>query len=220
MNMPEQICTTCLNKLEVAYEFRQSCERSDTILQSFIENDTATTTTTTEYTYDRSVIVNNSESGTVYKYKPPDGLNIKRVKPEPVETNELIIKSEPFSDNELEIELSDESQSKVYRKVIRHPIRKNVAKQQKTVPSYPLEVRNTKTNKRNQLPSRRPQLKSYIRPNSICRKKLPAKVTRLPLKLSRNYCQSKQSERTRSDWALTRSRVPTKLKNQRPMVAH
>lgn len=143
--MPEQICTTCLNKLEVAYAFRQSCERSDAILQSFIENDTAIATTiTTEYTNDRSVIVNNSESGTVYKYKPPDGLNIKRVRPEPIETNELIIKSEPCSDNELEIEMSDESQSKSYRKVIRHPIRKNVAKQQKTmitVPSYPLDVR-------------------------------------------------------------------------------
>lgn len=118
--MPEQICNTCLNKLEVAYEFRKSCERSDAILQSFIENDVQP-----EYVNDRSVTV-NSESGAVYKYKPPDGLNIKRVKADtPMDIHEIFIKNEPYSDQELETETSEKV---VYRKVARPPPRKNVSK--------------------------------------------------------------------------------------------
>lgn len=97
--MPEQICEDCLNKLEIAYDFRRRCEHSDAILQSFIENDS-----NVEYlTIDRSVTV-NSDTGAVYKYKPPDGLNIKRVKADPYESQEIFIKSEPLSDDqEMEI---------------------------------------------------------------------------------------------------------------------
>lgn len=131
--MPEQICNTCLNKLEVAYEFRKQCEHSDAILQSFIENDLPETIN------DRSVTV-NSESGTIYKYKPPDGLNIKRVK---AEAQEVYIKTEPYSDQEVEEEEEELEQEEdieedeeevvipekaVYRKVVRPPTRKTVSK--------------------------------------------------------------------------------------------
>lgn len=109
MNMPEQICTTCLENLDVAYSFRRCCERSDAILQSFIENDAQT-----EYGNERSVVV-NSEMGTVYKYKPPSGLKVSRIKAEPIANNQtykednsmVFIKNEPFSDPELEIEMDN-----------------------------------------------------------------------------------------------------------------
>lgn len=34
--MPEHICDDCVKDLEVAYQFRLNCERSDTILRSFV----------------------------------------------------------------------------------------------------------------------------------------------------------------------------------------
>lgn len=100
MSLPEQICTDCLNNLDVALTFRKSCERSDAILQSFIENDLQA-----EYLNDQSVVV-NSDTGTVYKYKPPEGLKIKRVKAEPAggDGGNVFVKSEPYSDTEIEKE--------------------------------------------------------------------------------------------------------------------
>lgn len=124
--MPEQICTTCLSNLDVAYSFRKCCERSDAILQSFIENDTQT-----ECAYDRSVVV-NSETGHVYKYKPPSGLRISRIKTEAVANNTsylknemnspVFIKSEPYSEPELDIEV--DAETTVVERVIRPAPRK------------------------------------------------------------------------------------------------
>lgn len=35
--MPEHICQVCIEELEKAYQFRQKCESSDTILRSFVQ---------------------------------------------------------------------------------------------------------------------------------------------------------------------------------------
>ncbi|CAD7092470.1 unnamed protein product [Hermetia illucens] len=81
MNLPEQICNKCYNDLEIAYRFRTNCESADAILQSFIDGNVVTD------------LIMSSENGEVYKYKPPQGLNVKRIRPLPV-------KLEPSSDGE------------------------------------------------------------------------------------------------------------------------
>lgn len=123
MSLPEQICTDCLSNLDVAFTFRKSCERSDAILQSFIENDSQA-----EYVYDQSVVV-NSDTGTVYKYKPPEGLKIKRVKAEPGDGGNVFVKSEPYSDTEVDKEEYEVAPKAVMRK--RPPSGRNVGKAQK-----------------------------------------------------------------------------------------
>lgn len=75
-NLPEQICKSCLNDLDVAYRFCTNCENSEAILNSLIDNNTGTISSNTIVT---DLIV-SSENGNVYKYKPPAGLNVKRIK--------------------------------------------------------------------------------------------------------------------------------------------
>lgn len=73
----------------MAFRFRKKCERSDAILQSFVDS-TADGIETVEFalgsesnegdTKDSKVVV-SSESG-LYEYKPPEGLNVKLIKNE------------------------------------------------------------------------------------------------------------------------------------------
>ncbi|XP_055319139.1 zinc finger protein interacting with ribonucleoprotein K-like [Sitodiplosis mosellana] len=90
--LPEQICTECLYDLDVAFRFRKNCERSDTILQRFL-NPTEDTELGEEYieqsndplsssraSKDSRVLV-SSDAG-LYEYRPPVGLNVKLVKSE------------------------------------------------------------------------------------------------------------------------------------------
>lgn len=73
----------------MAYKFRKKCERSDAILQSFVDS-SGDGIDTVEYTLaaecneetakDGKVVV-SSESG-LYEYKPPEGLNVKLIKNE------------------------------------------------------------------------------------------------------------------------------------------
>lgn len=35
-NLPEQICSTCVNDLEASYRFKMNCESSDAILQTYM----------------------------------------------------------------------------------------------------------------------------------------------------------------------------------------
>lgn len=91
--MPEQICTECLYDLDVAFRFRKNCERSDAILQRFLDP-TDDTDLSEEYieqpsndplsssraSKDSRVLV-SSDAG-LYEYRPPVGLNVKLVKGE------------------------------------------------------------------------------------------------------------------------------------------
>lgn len=91
--MPEQICTECLYDLDVAFRFRKNCERSDAILQRFlnptddadlseeyIEQQSNDTLNSSRASKDSRVVV-SSDAG-LYEYRPPVGLNVKLVKGE------------------------------------------------------------------------------------------------------------------------------------------
>lgn len=127
--MPEQICTDCLFDLDVAFRFRKKCERSDGILQRFL-NPTEDTELSEEYieqsndgmftsraSKDSRVLV-SSDAG-LYEYRPPVGLNVKLVKNETSgrvlrtatkrsiavnasEEHTIYLKSEPMDDDTLE----------------------------------------------------------------------------------------------------------------------
>lgn len=75
--------------LDVAYRFRKNCERSDAILQSFV--DSTFETIGEEYTdqeldlipvagTSKNRVVVSSDAGDLYEYRPPVGLNVKLVK--------------------------------------------------------------------------------------------------------------------------------------------
>lgn len=87
--LPEQICTDCLVDLSVAYRFRKNCERSDAILQSFV--DSTLETINEDYAEQeldlipvagtsKNRVVVSSDAGDLYEYRPPVGLNVKLVK--------------------------------------------------------------------------------------------------------------------------------------------
>lgn len=87
--LPEQICTDCLVDLGVAYRFRKDCERSDAILQPFV--DSTHETITDDYSVQeldlvsvagtsKNRVVVSSDAGDLYEYRPPVGLNVKLVK--------------------------------------------------------------------------------------------------------------------------------------------
>lgn len=125
--MPEQICTDCLFDLDVAYRFRKNCERSDVILQGFlnpteetldeeyVEQSGDSSNMSSRSSKDSRVLV-TSDAG-LYEYRPPIGLNVKLVKSEtggPVTrgkvrttttaSNEhtIYLKSEPMDEETLE----------------------------------------------------------------------------------------------------------------------
>lgn len=84
-NLPEQICVICLEDLSHAYRFRLNCERSEAILQSFVDSsvDSADDIDGTEKVHDEnetSSVVVASDEGALYEYWPPVGLNVKRVR--------------------------------------------------------------------------------------------------------------------------------------------
>lgn len=75
--------------LGVAYRFRKNCERSDAILQSFV--DSTLETITEDYVEQeldlisvpgssKNRVVVSSDAGDLYEYRPPVGLNVKLVK--------------------------------------------------------------------------------------------------------------------------------------------
>lgn len=87
--LPEQICTDCLVDLCVAYRFRKNCERSDAILQSFVDSEVETINEVyVEQELDlipvagtsKNRVVVSSDAGDLYEYRPPVGLNVKLVK--------------------------------------------------------------------------------------------------------------------------------------------
>lgn len=92
--MPEQICTYCLIDLGHAFKFRQNCERSDAILQSFVDStiENGPECTTDEYDEQNDfgnetasgsgVVVGQESTGSMYEYWPPSGLNVKLVRNE------------------------------------------------------------------------------------------------------------------------------------------
>lgn len=93
-NLPEQICTYCLIDLGHAFKFRQTCERSDAILQSFVDSahDNGPECTTDEYDEQvdlpnesasgSGIVVGQESTGSMYEYWPPSGLNVKLVRNE------------------------------------------------------------------------------------------------------------------------------------------
>lgn len=88
LNLPEQMCLSCHADLETSYRFRQNCESSDAILQSFVEN----SSTGAEYLV-------SSDTGDVYRYKSPTGINVRVGKP--------LIKSEIEDDENVEERVED-----------------------------------------------------------------------------------------------------------------
>ncbi|CAD7092905.1 unnamed protein product [Hermetia illucens] len=86
-NLPEQICMNCLSELKTAYHFRSNCENSNTVLEAFTKGDIV-----------KDLVV-CSVKGKVYEYKPPEGLDIKRIRksatPPPSEASE---KKETFEE--------------------------------------------------------------------------------------------------------------------------
>lgn len=90
--MPEQICTECLYDLDVAFRFRKNCERSDAILQRFLDptddadlseeyiEQQSNDPLNTSASKDSRVLV-SSDAG-LYEYRPPVGLNVKLIKGE------------------------------------------------------------------------------------------------------------------------------------------
>lgn len=135
MNFPEQICENCLSDLQVAYRFQKNCERSEAILQSFVDSsmEASAEAVTQEdplrskhQTDDGSVVV-NSNGGAIYAYKPPVGLNIKRIKPEsestkkPMKFNSIVLKNEPYfdcddiiDDDQMVVEALSDSESRSF----------------------------------------------------------------------------------------------------------
>lgn len=119
-NLPEQICTYCLIDLGHAFKFRQNCERSDAILQSFVDSTIENGPECTTDEYDESndvgneatgtsgIVVNQESTGSMYEYWPPSGLNVKLVRNEsskrdthmprkrPIEARMNEVKSEPL----------------------------------------------------------------------------------------------------------------------------
>lgn len=93
-NLPEQICTYCLIDLGHAFKFRQNCERSDAILQSFVDStiENGPECTTDEYDEQNElgnetasgggIVVGQESTGSMYEYWPPSGLNVKLVRNE------------------------------------------------------------------------------------------------------------------------------------------
>lgn len=77
--------------METSYRFRQNCESSDAILQSFVENSSA-----------GADYLISSETGDVYRYKPPTGLNVRVMKP-PIKTEQETVEEQTEETEEEEI---------------------------------------------------------------------------------------------------------------------
>lgn len=80
-----------MNDLNSAYRFRQNCERSDLILQSFVDSTIDETNSSiheriTDENDEQSVVI-KSNAGSLYEYWPPVGLNVKRV---PTENKKIL----------------------------------------------------------------------------------------------------------------------------------
>lgn len=107
MNLPEQICKNCVEDLDIAYRFRTNCESSEAILKSFTESSISNESETLPSTIDSNTdLVLNSNSGEIYKFRPPSGLNVRRVKTQ--------IKEEPqdsFEFNQIPINSRVETES-------------------------------------------------------------------------------------------------------------
>lgn len=58
----------CLSELKTAYHFRSNCENSNTVLEAFTKGDIV-----------KDLVV-CSVKGKVYEYKPPEGLDVKRIR--------------------------------------------------------------------------------------------------------------------------------------------
>lgn len=74
-----------MDDLSHAYRFRLNCERSEAILQSFVDSsiDSADDIDSNEKNFDEneaSSVVVASDEGAFYEYWPPIGLNVKRVR--------------------------------------------------------------------------------------------------------------------------------------------
>uniref|UniRef100_A0AAG5CYK9 Protein krueppel n=1 Tax=Anopheles atroparvus TaxID=41427 RepID=A0AAG5CYK9_ANOAO len=82
-NLPDRICVECIGELEVAYRFRLNCDSSNAILQSYLEgaedkpSEAESTAVLTESEFEEIAIP--LDSGVLYTYKPPSGLNVKLI---------------------------------------------------------------------------------------------------------------------------------------------
>ncbi|XP_058058974.1 zinc finger and BTB domain-containing protein 24-like [Anopheles bellator] len=89
-SLPDRICLECIAELETAYRFRMNCDSSDAILQSYLTNKDCVESepsTPKRLNGKQETITCNPDgteeiaipldSGVLYTYKPPTGLNVK-----------------------------------------------------------------------------------------------------------------------------------------------
>lgn len=111
--MPEQICVDCLVDLDVAFRFRKNCERSDGILQRFLNpTEEALSDEFVEQISETSRSARLVTSDGMYEYRPPLGLNVKRMpktrtatRKENASTEDehtIYLKSEPMDEETLD----------------------------------------------------------------------------------------------------------------------
>uniref|UniRef100_A0A182T482 Protein krueppel n=1 Tax=Anopheles maculatus TaxID=74869 RepID=A0A182T482_9DIPT len=89
-NLPNRICTQCIENLRVAYRFRMKCLETNAVLlgetsidcfdeKSKLEEIEPSSSPTTEDERDHIAI--HMDSGVIYTYKPPVGLDVKLTQP-------------------------------------------------------------------------------------------------------------------------------------------
>ncbi|XP_052863208.1 uncharacterized protein LOC128269843 [Anopheles cruzii] len=85
-NLPDRICLECIVELHTAYRFRMNCDSSDAILQSYLTNRECVESEPSTPGKQEAITCNADgteeiaiplDSGVLYTYKPPNGLNVK-----------------------------------------------------------------------------------------------------------------------------------------------
>ncbi|XP_050069316.1 zinc finger protein 629-like [Anopheles maculipalpis] len=84
-NLPNRICTQCIHDLNVAYRFRLNCLETNALLQGTTNLERFEETPKVEVPSSpddgRDQIAIHMDSGVIYTYKPPVGLNVKLTHP-------------------------------------------------------------------------------------------------------------------------------------------
>uniref|UniRef100_A0A182Q285 Protein krueppel n=1 Tax=Anopheles farauti TaxID=69004 RepID=A0A182Q285_9DIPT len=86
-NLPDQICLQCIEELAVAYRFRMNCDSSNAVLQTYLTNTLVEVKNPGQVTSvsqdsepdDGDEIAIHLDSGVMYTYKPPPGLNVRLI---------------------------------------------------------------------------------------------------------------------------------------------
>uniref|UniRef100_A0A182NST5 ZAD domain-containing protein n=1 Tax=Anopheles dirus TaxID=7168 RepID=A0A182NST5_9DIPT len=101
-NLPDRICLQCVEELSVAYRFRTNCDSSNAVLQTYLANsllEDKSAGLLTSDPEDGDEIAIHLDSGVMYTYKPPPGLNVRLVHRQGEDGNDnedaIVLNSEP-----------------------------------------------------------------------------------------------------------------------------